>query len=656
MSKRFHSFHHRLTRRIVIALALTLIIINASIYYLSDYAMTNMLENTFRNLLEVESQSLRTLLTTVESSSRNSIDDVEYWIDNPDEILNVLADELQMNPNIKAFAVAFEPNYFQEKGRWFEPYATWRDGKIEKTQIGSASHDYFNTEWYQNGIRAKKDYWSEPYLDKDGAQEMICTYAQPFFDKQGRRIGVFGVDVSLDWLHMKLRQLDDRINKEHIRLDIEQSLKGGGSYCFIIGHSGTYISHPEKRRILARNLFDEVKLTSDPRDDYLAEEIAARSVGFMEVIINNETAYVFHTPVKHTGWTMGFVVPKRIMKAHTFFFNIVILIVMTLSLFIVYWISRVTIHHATRPLQSLAMSADEVAKGNFNVPLPDLPHNDEIRQLRDSFDNMQHSLASYIEQEKTTSAEKAAMESELSIANKIQMSMLPPNTLLRDDISIYGTLTPAKAVGGDLFDFFIRDSKLFFCIGDVLGKSISAAMLMTVTRCLFRAYSANEDKPEVIITRINKMMCESKDSELFVTLFVGVFDLLSGHLSYCSAGHEPPMLIGRDAVELPFVPVFPVGSFPNSNYQALETVMAPGDILFLFTDGLNEAMNEDREMFKRERILTVVQQAIAEGNLSPLSLILRMKEAVDSFVGEAEQSDDLTMLAIQRLAPERTVT
>ena len=116
------------------------------------------------------------------------------------------------------------------------------------------------------------------------------------------------------------------------------------------------------------------------------------------------------------------------------------------------------------------------------------------------------------------------------------------------------------------------------------------------------------------------------------------------------------MLIGRDAVELPFVPVFPVGSFPNSNYQALETVMAPGDILFLFTDGLNEAMNEDREMFKRERILTVVQQAIAEGNLSPLSLILRMKEAVDSFVGEAEQSDDLTMLAIQRLAPERTVT
>ena len=222
---------------------------------------------------------------------------------------------------------------------------------------------------------------------------------------------------------------------------------------------------------------------------------------------------------------------------------------------------------------------------------------------------------------------------------------------MRDDISIYGTLKPAKAVGGDLFDFFIRDSKLFFCIGDVLGKSISAAMLMTVTRSLFRAYAANEDKPEVIITRINKMMCESKDSELFVTLFVGVFDLLSGHLSYCSAGHEPPVLIGSKAVELPFVPAFPVGSFPNSNYQALETVMAPGDILFLFTDGLKEAMNEDREMFKRESSFTVVQQAIAEGNLSPQSLILRMEEAVENFVGEAEQSDDLTMLAIQRLAP-----
>jgi sigma-B regulation protein RsbU (phosphoserine phosphatase) len=177
-------------------------------------------------------------------------------------------------------------------------------------------------------------------------------------------------------------------------------------------------------------------------------------------------------------------------------------------------------------------------------------------------------------------------------------------------------------------------------------------MLMTVTRNLFRAYSANDNKPETIVAQINKTMSENNENSLFVTLFVGVLDLLSGRLLYCSAGHEPPLLISDKALDLPFVPAFPIGAFDDAKYQALEALIAPNTTLFLFTDGLNEAINTSKERFDRESIMVVAHQAIADGQLSPQSLIQRMEKAVETFVGEAEQSDDLTMLAIQRLSSD----
>ena len=456
MIKGFHSFSRRLTRRIVFALALALIVINTSIYYLTDKAMDVMIDNTFMNLLEVESQTLRMLLRDVETASKNSVDEVQYWIESPEKIMNALGEELEINPKIKGFFAAFEPDYFPEKGRWFEPYAVWHKGKIEIKQMGSASHDYLKSEWYQNGFNAEIGYWSEPYLDKDGARELLCTYARPFFDKQGRRVGVFGADISLNWLHYKLRKLDAKININLIGLNQEQ-LKSEGSYCFIIGKDGAYISHPDKSRILRKNFFNEVKLTSDTLDDRLAREMVSGTEGFEEVSYNGKAAYVFYAPVKHTSWTMGFFVPEAAMRAHAYFFSMLILTVMALGLLVVYVVCRFTIHHSTKPLTFLAKSADEVAKGNFNAPLPDLHSHDEIHQLRDSFGNMQQSLALYIEKLKTTVAEKASIESELSIANGIQMSMLPSTFPERGDVSIYGSLKPAKAVGGDLFDFFIRD-------------------------------------------------------------------------------------------------------------------------------------------------------------------------------------------------------
>jgi sigma-B regulation protein RsbU (phosphoserine phosphatase) len=228
--------------------------------------------------------------------------------------------------------------------------------------------------------------------------------------------------------------------------------------------------------------------------------------------------------------------------------------------------------------------------------------------------------------------------------------MLPekfPTKADRDDVQLYATLTPAKEVGGDLFDFYFRDKKLFFCIGDVSGKGVPASLFMAVTRSTFRTVSAHESMPDRIVTTMNKTIADMNKTYMFVTLFVGVLDLPTGQLRYCNAGHDAPLLIGTDIHELPCDSNIPVGFMPKWKYSLQEAQLSTGTSIFLFTDGLTEAMNANNDQFQIERINEVVARAMANQQLEPRQLISQMTEAVHQFVGDAEQSDDLTMMAIQ---------
>ncbi len=267
-------------------------------------------------------------------------------------------------------------------------------------------------------------------------------------------------------------------------------------------------------------------------------------------------------------------------------------------------------------------------------------------RLRNSFETMQQSLIKQIEETKIINEEKGRMESELQIACDIQMSMLPktfPPFPDRKDIDIYAQLIPAKEVGGDLYDFFIRDEKLYFCIGDGSGKGVPAALMMAVTRALFHSISAHESHPSKIISIINDSMVESNESDMFVTLLIGVLDLPTGKLRYSNAGHNPPMMIGDDITMLPVTPNLPLGVKKDWKYNTQETTIAPGTMIFLYTDGLTEAEDINHEQFQEQRIINVATNSLHQ----PHQLIRNMMQAVDAFVSIAERSDDLTMLAIQ---------
>ena len=255
-----------------------------------------------------------------------------------------------------------------------------------------------------------------------------------------------------------------------------------------------------------------------------------------------------------------------------------------------------------------------------------------------------------LERLRKANAEKERISLELHLASQIQQSMLPPNHPQLADVDIYGSLVPAREVGGDLYDYFFRDEKLFFCIGDVSGKGVPSAMVMAVNHALFLSASSHEINPGRILQALNEIACQGNESNMFVTLFVGVLDLPTGHLRYCNAGHDVPMILADGQwTSLDAKPHLPIGLFQDVKYAMTETYLQPNNVIFLYTDGLTEAKNGQRKLFGIQRVEEVLATCT---DSHPQKLLETVSQAVHAFVGGAEQSDDLTMLAI-RYTPQQ---
>ncbi|MBQ6175982.1 MAG: SpoIIE family protein phosphatase [Bacteroidales bacterium] len=241
------------------------------------------------------------------------------------------------------------------------------------------------------------------------------------------------------------------------------------------------------------------------------------------------------------------------------------------------------------------------------------------------------------------SVEQARIGGELAVAQRIQREMLPTSF----PPFVYGSLEPAREVGGDLFDFFIRDGKLFFCIGDVAGKGVPSAMLMSVVHSLFRMVSRTEERPSQILSLLNGELCRGNDSNMFVTFFVGCLDLYSGELEYATAGHDKPFILTDEVSMMPAKANLPLGVFPDTRFEGQRCSLSPGTSLLLYTDGLTESKNVQRKQFGRDRVLEVLNTAIKSPDPTPASLVSALSGAAHAFAGQAPQSDDLTLLVVQ---------
>ena len=625
----------KLSRRITWRVILIMLVINVFIIatiFLFDM-VTSLVDSEIRAYYMIDGVEgkLTTMLEGVEITSTNNVAEFEENLDNPEKVYEAMVHELRFNNRYLACGIGFEPDYYPGQGRWFEPYVRFRDSThIERKQIGSAQHDYHNQEWYLKGrsLNRGEGFLTDVYFDKDGGERLLSTYVKPVFDRQGRKVGVYGIDLNLNWIEQMIANEERRVK----RLSVAESKANdteGTSALFI------QILDSKGKKIAGSDTLDTETIKTIMKED---------SIAFESTKINGKPYFISTKRIARTDWTLVIAQHRdHLVLLDGYALGFILLFCMGLGNLVLFIFIGRSIRKSVKPLLFLSDSAQEVAHGNFDAPLPTFKHHDEIAQLRDSFGTMQQSLKQYVEELKISTAAKASIESELHVAHNIQMSMLPktfPPFPERNDIELYGVLKPAKAVGGDLYDFFVRDEKLFFCIGDVSGKGVPASLVMAVTRTLFRNVASHTAKPSHIVQTMNEAVSDSNDNNMFVTLFLGVLDLQTGRLCYCNAAHNPPYIQGE---VLSVDCNLPVGAMPGWNFTEQETEMTPGSMLFLFTDGLTEAENIRHELFGEQRVTDIISTFSG----TPSELIETMTDAVHQFVGDTEQSDDLTMLAIK---------
>lgn len=629
------------------------VILSVAIVLIATAIITNILvrdgilrEEKLRagSTLDNVEQRIDGVLIAVETAVKNHVGEIGFFLHAPrEEMYRITRMLLETNPAIVGSAIAFEPDYFPEEGHWFSPYSYRVGDSIQSKQLGTEDYEYHDMEWYTMPKLLKHDYWSEPYRDVGGGEMTMTTYSHPLYDEKGNFYGVVTADVSLDWLSGMM----DSLNYHE------------KAYSFIIGRSGTFITHPAEEYVLNETVFTRAKKNGDS----LLEKIGYEMVdgkSDMRIIKTGSfgRSFIFYQPIQHNGWSMAIVCSSREFFKSANRMGLIVVGIILLMLLLLTVILRQAVRRLTRPLEHFTRAADEVAQGNLQAELPEVHSKDEMMRLHNSFSMMQQSLARQMEELKAINEQKGRIEGELHVASAIQMGMLPktfPTYPERDDVQVYGSLVPAKEVGGDLFDFFIRDEKLFFCIGDVSGKGVPASLVMAVTRSLFRTVSAHESMPDRIVTSMNESMADMNESNMFVTLLVSVLDLPTGRLRYCNAGHDAPLLIGDSVEELPVESNVPVAIMSGWKFLGQEIQVSVGTTIFLFTDGLTEAEKADHEQFKINRVCEVAKQALACQEKTPKSIIQRMNNAVHQFVGHAEQSDDLTLLAIQYIKQQSAV-
>ena len=620
-----------ITWRVIGIMVFFNVLIFGAVFYFDLMASRLAGELRSKHVISAIEGRLNTIVQVVKTTSKNNLDAVEANLQSPEAVFQTLEKELKLNPHLEGCFAAFEPNYFPGYGRWFEAYAYFADSThIDTRQIGSQQHDYFNGVWYRKGLElesAEDGYLTDPYFDDVVEGQMYCSYVRPIRDAQGRKVGVYGIDLNFNWVYTSVA-LSERLVKDFEEIVDNQGDLGAANEFFIL------MLDSKGQKIAGTKELDEETVQTIIKED---------NIEYRPMKANGSTYYITTDHLTPTGCILVVAQQRDFVFLSGYILGAILIIFMTIGTLVIFFFTSHSIRHAIQPLEFLSDSAHKVAQGDFSTPLPVFKHNDEVAHLRNSFETMQQSLTQYVEELKATTAAKALMQSELNVARNIQMSMLPktfPAFPDRKDLDLYATLTPAKAVGGDLYDFFIRDEKLFFCIGDVSGKGVPASLVMAVSRTLFRNIAAHTSAPSRIVETMNVNICEGNDNCMFVTLFVGVLDLQTGRLRFCNAGHDAPFVEGT---QIDCKSNLPIGVIPDLNYSDQEIGMAPGSILFLYTDGLTEAEDANHKLFGKERVAAVV--STFDG--TPRQLIETVTDAVLQFVGETEQHDDLTLFALK---------
>ncbi|MEW6076277.1 MAG: SpoIIE family protein phosphatase [Thermodesulfobacteriota bacterium] len=634
-------WHHRLSVRLSVLFSVFSILIFSGVLGYNYYHARKMIiaktEAQARNIVTAAADKVSTTIASVVAVTDSMALSLEMFPYDNDRLLAFIRASVLSHPDVFGSTVAFEP---YTDSRFPAPYAPY----FYKTPDGAGfvdlkeSYDYTLQDWYQIPRELGRKEWSEPYFDEGGGNILMATYSVPFYEKRGsqrRFAGIVTADISLG-------HLTDIVSSIRV-------LKTG--YGFLLSRNGVFLAHPRQDIVMNESVFSLAEERNDQSLREMGRRMAAGQSGFIpSAAIDGAPGWMYYAPLGQMGGTIGVVFPEGellsdIRNLTGIMASMGLAGVLLLALVVVFISGSIT-----RPIRALADSSGRIAAGDFDAGLPEPRSRDEIGVLTRDFRTMRDSLKDHIRRLTETTAARERMESELKIAHDIQMSILPktfPPFPTRDEFDLYALIAPAREVGGDFYDFFqLNENTLCFVIGDVSGKGVPAALFMAITKTLIKSFARGDVSPDEILSHVNGELAADNEACMFVTLFCGLLDMTSGEIRYANAGHNPPVLIKRNGgVEwLPRAASLVAGAMPEVEFQCERLRLGPGDNLFLYTDGVTEAMNKAEEFFSEE---SLIGELAGAADLSIREAIEKIMNAVHRFSDGAPQSDDITMMMIR---------
>jgi sigma-B regulation protein RsbU (phosphoserine phosphatase) len=580
--------------------------------------------------------SFENVLQPIELVPKTLVQAMENTKTSYEEVLRIARNFVHHDSIVFGTCLAFEPYMGMEPGYWYAQYAFEKNGKLSTKILGSPDYDYFKMDWYRLPKLLNRPVWTEPYFDKGGGDTLMCTYSTPIYrTTNGQRtfIGVLTMDVSLGSF--------SRIVKA---VSIFET-----GYGILVSKQGMIISSP-KDLINDQNVADLAQSSQGAGSQKAIRNMLKGESGFtrMDGLHSKvNPGFLSYAPVANTGWSFGVWFPEKelysdlfeFLKIMAWIFGISILLLLLTTIFIT--------RRMTRPIVRLVEATHKIGHGDFNVQLPVRKSRDEIAQLTKAFFIMQEELRTYVKYLEETTIAKEKIESELKVAHSIQMGMLPRGFNTPENWDLFATLDSAKAVGGDLYDFFyLDDDHLCIAIGDVAGKGVPASLFMMVTRTLFRSIAATKQPLADLMMTLNEALCSENPNQMFVTFFTGIVNLKTGVMEFCNAGHNYPYIVGKDSKlnQLKIRNGLPLGVFENQTYTTSHYTFHPNEIIVLTTDGITDALNGNDDFFGEAKLAATLTALASKDAMSLTELLIA---EVKRFSLGTEQADDITILALQ---------
>ncbi len=588
---------------------------------------------------------------------------------------SVLRQEIEIASNIRDYLVPLAKSYWDYKSSF---YVGSKNGYFLCSGILPGvdyspiiedeiyNYDPRQRPWYINAQKANAPLFSDLYADIDfdenGRLYQVVGCSAPYYDANGFA-GVVGLDISNTDIHRAVT---------HTGI-------GEQGFSFVLDKNGKVIISSMKEGIFsAKEDGVDLRHSTDTALAEAAKNMVNGENGVKLVKIGGEMYYIAYSPMPSVGWSFATLIreeeilssaeesrsyfakqiedfQERLSDNYKVMVSISVVLLAAL-LGVMFYFSNKLSGRFVKPIEELADSVREIASGNLDKKITDIHTGDEIEHLAVCFNAMTDELKAYMANLTKVTADRERIATELNVAKDIQHGMLPsifPPYPDKKEFDIYATMDAAREVGGDFYDFYLLDDNhLVVTVADVSGKGIPASLFMVISKTVlknFAVFMNNPDDFAEVMTCANNQLCQGNDEMMFVTVFLGMLDLKTGKFIYVNGGHNPPIIYHKAENRCEYLAVkknFVLGGMEDMHFTQQEIQLEHGDLIFMYTDGVNEAMNAEKEEYTSERLLNFMNKTDCNVDLN--KLLSAVKDDVKDHVKDAEQSDDMTMIALRR--------